>query len=84
MEGDEDDGEHDSRIFVNITAPHTIHCVGRIEDVGAHLRLVRVVGVDAGHHGQVVVVGAGVGGEVSGVVSVQVHHVVVVSLLLLL
>lgn len=60
MECHEDDGKDDSRVLVNITASHAINCVGRVEDIGANLR-VELRLTHGGHHGQVVMVAVVVG-----------------------
>ena len=61
MECDEDDGEHDPGVLVDIAAPHPEHCVRRVHQVGVHcgrvcVLVVMVANVHGGHEGHLMVV----------------------------
>ena len=42
MEGHEDDGEYHARVLVYVTASHSEHGVGRVQQVGMHLEITRI------------------------------------------
>ena len=75
VESNKNDGEHNAAVLVNITAPHAIDGVGRVEDVRPD-RLTGVVELwlaHGGHHWHVVMVDIAV--RIVSVVGVKVNHV---------
>ena len=42
VEGHEDDGEYHARVLVYVTASHSEHGVGRVQQVGMHLEITRI------------------------------------------